>query len=834
MDNDMNYSGPDRDYKPESGHGSIPNTSSTRVLPSSGYHDLDMLRRLLAELQRITDQSISAAENHLNNYSLKVDPGSKLADAQTAEWPDELGESKDYITYSEYKYLGTKGSRGSSYIRKMYEDHLRGPSGSIALDVLDLSDIIRQESVQITNFLNTYLGDVNDTSEYRALELFQDWAHNALVHAKSLGSIVTEESKAPPQIPSSELGKISSKQAAEYQLLFRAKMNALNNDLLRTKEHFHKEFSELTPIYHNKFLGPALDFRLKATRGLEGLASDRTFLGSQAQEAIQPLNASLEVMLADQMERNQLFYDKMAVAVDRVEKRDRFGSYIKQLEHKGKKVKNPFTKVQPSEAEISYFQKNTVTPTTITGNKFQSSHALLDGVEEPDAHPQYLKSRGDTLRGEFWFDLEEGSTEARGPEGEPLPFDGMRPGGRYGHRHLGEDRDGTRQLSAVESLEAGTLAAALVDVEEQVIVPDRLRFIGQSSNNRLGLADLQFAWDDSGERIVNQYEVQIVRVPYQDDAGSVCLIGHSDTYSTDNIDSESKRRYIRNGLETGHYPGKQPIIPDGDPYYYQVTTVDNDVLMDRAFITAYDGNLGKDVRVTVSTRVNVVTNRWDQAGSELKAASMTSGTQGHIAISSALPSLALLGCKDSVDEDDTLVIKLIQAQYSYSSSPPVSALSVLHTNPLISDTTGITDMHGVYGIEVGFYNTFLTAYSFVESGTIKLYVNSGKIAASRGSDTYDITRITETNAEIISSGLEIKDVQIKALAPSKYLVLYGTDNGSGSFNWYIRIVSLNIQTTDIIEVGDATLVASGATTKGVPSISIINSSNFFLVWAEST
>src|SRR5690606_24544968 len=121
---------------------------------------------------------ISACERRLRrDHTLRIEPGSKLADAQTQEWPTSLladsGVPKQYVSYDEYKVMRAKPTRGADYIVKSYEEAVRGPNGSNMLDIIQGVEPLKYEAETIRDFLDKYIGEVNDSAEYRTLELLQ-------------------------------------------------------------------------------------------------------------------------------------------------------------------------------------------------------------------------------------------------------------------------------------------------------------------------------------------------------------------------------------------------------------------------------------------------------------------------------------------------------------------------------------------------------------------------------------------------------------------------------------------------------------------------------------
>lgn len=482
-DNQIIYPGHERFYKPDIGNAK--QSPRPRFSNQTGYHNLALLRSLIDKILQETETVIKDSEQELSAFSLKVQDGSKLQEAHLAEWPSNMSDPKDYVSYAEYKALESVDTRGAHYVRKVYEDHVRGPYGSNAIDVILGSKSIRQEALHIKEFLDDSIGDsVSDTSEHRTLELLQDWAETAFEYARGFGVLRKARIEKPSQIPSSELDTLSPTKATEYQAIFKVKANSINNDIAKKQEELSKEFDQFSEVYYKRFLGPSLKFRKQVTSNVESEISGGSFLGSQIREAAGALNHNVSSLLADQMRRNDSFSSKVYDLLAFIRGRDNYVGFIEQLGTVGKTISSPFTQVDLDPEEIEGFKTFVaeVQDKKAASNPFSSMHNEVVGRDADDAHDQYLNRKGGNVVGDVTLD-------------DNVKIDGMRPGGVASHHHQGVDVDGTNRIQGKDIEDLVTTA---IDRNELMCYPINLRHINNqphTGTNNVTLVNSQISWD---------------------------------------------------------------------------------------------------------------------------------------------------------------------------------------------------------------------------------------------------------------------------------------------------------------------------------------------------
>lgn len=491
IDDDPSYNFKPNDYIPTIGDNQDISTDVNNT--TLGYFDEVGLRDLLAQIHKITDATIIGSENDLEKFTLKIDPGTQLERAQTQEWPEQLGQPKQFITYQQYKALEKKQTRGSEYIRSAYEDNVRGTLGTNAMDTLIISRAIKREATNIGDFLNDYLGDVNDSSEYRILELLQDWAQSGLQNANNFANLLIKRIEDQVQIPTSEMDQITETAAKSYQAFFQTKVNAVNVEIKQLTTDLEKEHNVMSEIFYKKFLGPSLNFRLRVSRPLETEASAPTLLAAQANQADKALGANFVNMLTDQMKRNENFDNAMDNIRLRVKVRDTYAGFTQQLDSVlQEKSPTPFIKVDLSEDDLQDYSTltNIVDEKASTENPFLSAHSDLDGIFNDDAHPQYPLKSGDTFTGDIGL-------------ADDVKVDGIVPST---HAHTGQD--GSVKIKGSD-IEGGTLNVNTVDTDDKPAIPTNLKLVSTTITVIPGgssVIDATISWEGDEK---NTFEVQV-------------------------------------------------------------------------------------------------------------------------------------------------------------------------------------------------------------------------------------------------------------------------------------------------------------------------------------
>jgi len=487
---DIAYQGPNKEYTPQM--GSLGQRQDQRVVGGINPYSKATLISILDQIIEETDVISRSADEVMKSFNLLINT-EKLKTAQSAIWPSVVGDPVDYITYSQYKALLSYSDRASLHIVQQYRAAAQGEQGSGALDVDRVSSVINTEAKNIKGFLNDYSSEINDSAEQRSLEMLQDWASETLRHTGRLRSYFQARSpQDTSKIPDSEMVKIEKSEAAKYQSLFKAKINAINLNLNKDLEDFEKLYTKSSEIFYGKFLGPSIKFNRDIGTDLEAKSNDGTVLGREVGLAMESIVTNTKAALTDMIQRNISFFKKINAIEDKIGKRDSFKDIMKQLSIKSGNSSTKFIEDDPDPNTTSDLVSN-LSGGSAYLDSFLSNHNSLSGRELDDAHPQYILKAGDTIAGDIEVE------------------DDVKIGGIVFSTHEHNGLDGSSKISG-SSLVEGTLSTGSVNVDELVDKPINLKVIDYAENSTATgdrVLDAKLIWESKNEN--QMYEIQILK-----------------------------------------------------------------------------------------------------------------------------------------------------------------------------------------------------------------------------------------------------------------------------------------------------------------------------------
>lgn len=398
-----NYGGVNKSYTPTGGSNSAKSSTTTNLpfIPTdySGYYDLPYLKNLLDENIKKCTNFMSICTNKLFRMSFIIDSTDKdLISAHKVVYP--LTPIPEFISFKEYLFhFNHKSSHAEFFVIRAFENAIRGPSGSNALDIYHILRLIIDEANRIKEFIeNESFEILNDSSQHRTIEIFQDWGEAAQRFIAKAGK--TLQGEVSSSINSTELDRLTKKQASELQGFFQVKLNVLNSNIEALFNQIHRDWESSSDFFYTKVLGAALHFQLKIAKNLRDKFNPETFptIGLEVNSTMVGFDTNYSVALADQIKRNSAFWDLIPQIFANIEQRDVYCNYIMQLSSKGTSIKSIFSSESSVENQNFVYIENK--------DKFKSSHSTLADIELDDAHPQYLLRSGGVdskVTGDIYF-----------------------------------------------------------------------------------------------------------------------------------------------------------------------------------------------------------------------------------------------------------------------------------------------------------------------------------------------------------------------------------------------------------------------------------------------
>lgn len=330
---DLNYAGPSKNIVPPIGSNTnAPEDSATLTgVVTNPLVTLPDLITKLNNLKTYIDGLEKQIELDVNNYVLPIPQdgsNSQLRDAQNVAWPNSLGTPPSYVSYGYYKALKTVDSSASTYIQNSYISAMRDVGGTAGLDYLTILTFMTNEIDLVLGFIEQYVGNVDDSSEHRLLELFDTWVTSAQIHAQTIEQYLKSAQNPRAVLPEEEVKNLSSDQAQQSQAVFKVKLNSLNGEIAAAVSLLQKNFDTYADLFFNKFLGPALKFRLDVSRKVY---PTNTVIGQEVWNSTNALNANVTTSIADQLRRIQFFDSQITQIEQLILMRDTYSGYITQV-----------------------------------------------------------------------------------------------------------------------------------------------------------------------------------------------------------------------------------------------------------------------------------------------------------------------------------------------------------------------------------------------------------------------------------------------------------------------------------------------------------------------
>jgi hypothetical protein len=337
---------------------------------------------------------------------------------------------------------------------------LRGPTGHIALDFLLISKATHAEVGRIRNFIDKYIGEVDETAEFRTIELFQDWTEEASGLLQRITKAV--ETPISKGLPRDEVARLTPELSSYYQAFFQKKLVHLNQFISDFMNLFEKAWNGPASNFYEKVLGPGLVFQRTVGKALTDTAAADTnkfpTLVAESQAGLTGMAGEFRAALHDQLTRNKSYYNYVFGVLTNYEQRDTYKNVIGQLSGKGTTLIDSFVdSASLLQADDILDAPHPLYTNSVPANStsLHPSHQDLQDREDPDAHPQYVLSDGGVISGNVTF-----TKDGR--------IDGIIPSK---HRHDG--KDGSVKIHG-SHIEYGSITDDNVNSDATTNVPSNL------------------------------------------------------------------------------------------------------------------------------------------------------------------------------------------------------------------------------------------------------------------------------------------------------------------------------------------------------------------------
>jgi len=208
---------------------------------------------------------------------------------------------------------------------------------------------------------------------------------------------------APKGIPTSEVDKISEKQAVEFQAFFAIRLDAINDEIDSIIQSIKRDLVDNSEIFYSRYLEQSIRFKNKIVNSMEmdyhttSFSSAAPHLTEELLIATNVMNANFGMILTDMMQRHSMINSKIDELLSVIHEKRKYSNYIFQLSIKGNPKKQIIKQVSNDTYGILF---KSATNTLNIESDLISNHASLDNLTE-DHHPQYLLRDGGSIIGDI-------------------------------------------------------------------------------------------------------------------------------------------------------------------------------------------------------------------------------------------------------------------------------------------------------------------------------------------------------------------------------------------------------------------------------------------------
>lgn len=474
---DLSYSGPDREYTPQPGSNKsqpqVPNLGET-LDPSS----LEDLKNDIIHIINRSNIIISKCDNELSIFSLDVGKNQKTLEAANDVWSNFPNFPTNLVTYKQVDLLD-KNNRSSKILFDNFKKELRKPNGSSALEIKELTQIILREAQEINKIINLNFFGSNTSAERRLIELLVGFSSLIKSHLNKIDSFFTlPKNERNRALPKNELDGVSKEDAIKYQSIFSLSVNGLNDEIDKDIDYLRRFFTNSSEYFYTKIIAPLVNLKAKTPNSY---SQNENFTNLQlwSKDVDDALNRNVVTGLYDVSDRSYKMDEAISTLEEKISLRENYLGYIRQMQGIGISVNTALTLNSDSVNLVEKEKSNTII----------NDHNSLSGRTDKKSHEQYLLKSNDYLRGDL------------------IVNDGVKIDGIDVSLHEHSGSDGSSLIDG-KYIENNSLKTSLIKTEYED-KPINLKIIEFDSDQRSVGAKL--FWLSKNQNVLNEIQVSKIK-----------------------------------------------------------------------------------------------------------------------------------------------------------------------------------------------------------------------------------------------------------------------------------------------------------------------------------
>lgn len=383
----------------------IPQSTDYALRPEF-FVPLDFVKSQILSVYSVFSEMREDLDFLLSNIYIRSDINLALEEAHKIMWNEikkynEISQdiAPNFISFSQYKYAERTMSTSCRRMLEEYSRSISQASFAYLYDLRKIISFIQNEAINIRDILlNKFGEDYEDDSQKQVATQFDAWSKMASQFAQRIRQAITSS---PGEIPSSELDKITKKQAVEFQAFFSIRLNALHEESQNILNILQRDYVDTSEIFYERYLSQSVQFTKDIVSPMEldfyttSSSREIPFLTDELLIATNVINANFGMILTDMVQRNQIINSNFDNLFKILQTKRKYANYIFQLSFKGQTKPVILTKV-PKDDYSSIFDSSYANYKT--ESDLISNHASLDNLGE-NHHPQYLLRDGGIISG---------------------------------------------------------------------------------------------------------------------------------------------------------------------------------------------------------------------------------------------------------------------------------------------------------------------------------------------------------------------------------------------------------------------------------------------------